>query len=209
MGILSVLLLFTFDWYLLRLIVLLKPDYNCCNSFALSWVGKITTRTRSVVSVIANFSTPAESVITQVDEQVRMRLVSQLIKGISRVLQKLLKYFNGTAISTSFALSAAEFFPLFIPWIWMIQKVLKYHFSHRSSIVVNFQIFWNNYRYIVLNYTPASQHLDLLHYLLLMQSVNSAQFLNITSLFLLSPSFFYRSASVTVIVPSASMYASL
>ena len=100
MGILSVLLLFTFDWYLLRLIVLLKPDYNCCNSFALSWVGKITTRTRIVVSVIANFSTPAESVITQVDEQVRMRLVSQLIKGISRVLQKLLKYFSGIIIST-------------------------------------------------------------------------------------------------------------
>ena len=31
-----------------------------------------------------------------------MRLFSQLIKGILRVLQKLLKYFNGTIISTSF-----------------------------------------------------------------------------------------------------------
>ena len=30
-----------------------------------------------------------------------MRLTSQLIKGISRVLQKLLKYFNRTIVSTS------------------------------------------------------------------------------------------------------------
>ena len=37
-----------------------------------------------------------------------MRLISQLIKGISRVLQKLLKYFNGTAILTSFVFPAAE-----------------------------------------------------------------------------------------------------
>ena len=39
-----------------------------------------------------------------------MRLISQLINGISRVLQKLLKYFNGTAISTSFVLPAAGVF---------------------------------------------------------------------------------------------------
>ena len=31
-----------------------------------------------------------------------MRLISQLINGISRVLQKLLKYFSGTIILTSF-----------------------------------------------------------------------------------------------------------
>ena len=35
----------TFDWYLFQLIVLLKPDFNCCNSFALSWVDKVTTGT--------------------------------------------------------------------------------------------------------------------------------------------------------------------
>ena len=32
--------------------------------------------------------------MTQFAEQVRIRLISQLIKGISRVLQKLPKYFN-------------------------------------------------------------------------------------------------------------------
>ena len=41
-----------------------------------------------------------------------MRLISQLIKGISRVLQKLLKYFNGTIISTSFVLPSAGVFPI-------------------------------------------------------------------------------------------------
>ena len=40
-----------------------------------------------------------------------MRLISELITGISRIFQKLLNYFNGTAISTSFALPAAGAFP--------------------------------------------------------------------------------------------------
>ena len=32
-------------WYLFQLIVLLKPDFNCCNSYALFWVDKVTTET--------------------------------------------------------------------------------------------------------------------------------------------------------------------
>ena len=39
--------------------------------------------------------------MTQFADQVRIRLVSQLINGISKFLPKLPKYFNGTAISTS------------------------------------------------------------------------------------------------------------
>ena len=39
-----------------------------------------------------------------------MRLTSQLINDISRVVQKLLKYFNGTIISTSFSLPVAAAF---------------------------------------------------------------------------------------------------
>ena len=39
-----------------------------------------------------------------------MRLISQLINGISRVLEKLLKYFNVTIISTSFVLPSARVF---------------------------------------------------------------------------------------------------
>ena len=51
-------------------------------------------------------------VITKVYEQVKIRLISQLIKRILRVLQKLLKYFNGTAILTSFVLPLAGYFPV-------------------------------------------------------------------------------------------------
>ena len=38
-----------------------------------------------------------------------MRLISELLKGISRVDQRFLKYFNGTSILTSFVLPAAVF----------------------------------------------------------------------------------------------------
>ena len=37
--------------------------------------------------------------MTQFADQVRIRLISQLIKGISIFLQKLLKYFKSTATS--------------------------------------------------------------------------------------------------------------
>ena len=42
------------------------------------------------------------SVIKHLAGQVRIRLILQLIKSISKVLQKLLKYFNGTIILTFF-----------------------------------------------------------------------------------------------------------
>ena len=58
------------------------------------------------------FPAPVELVITQSLDHVKIRLTSQLIKCISRVLQKLLKYFNDTIISTSFVLSAAGVFPV-------------------------------------------------------------------------------------------------
>ena len=35
----------TFDWYLFQSVVLLKPDFDYCNSFALFWVLKVTTGT--------------------------------------------------------------------------------------------------------------------------------------------------------------------
>ena len=43
-----------------------------------------------------------------------MRLTSQLINGILRVLQKLLKYFHGTIISTSFVSPSAGVFPFIL-----------------------------------------------------------------------------------------------
>ena len=55
---------------------------------------------------------PVKLVITQVDEQVKIRLTSQLIKVISSVFQKLHKYFNDTAIWISFELLLAGLFPV-------------------------------------------------------------------------------------------------
>ena len=63
---------------------------------------------QSFVSVTANISAPIESVIRQFADQVSCRLIPQLTQGISSFLQKLLKYFNGTAISTPFVLPSAE-----------------------------------------------------------------------------------------------------
>ena len=41
-----------------------------------------------------------------------MKLISQLISDILRVLQKLIKYFNDTVTSASFVLPAAGVFPV-------------------------------------------------------------------------------------------------
>ena len=53
------------DSYLFQLIVFLKPDFNCWSNFSLSLVDKVTAGTYSFVSVIENFSSPVELVITQ------------------------------------------------------------------------------------------------------------------------------------------------
>ena len=77
-------------------------------------------------------------------DQGKMRLISRLIKGISIVLQKLLKYFNGTIISTPFLpLFLMLFFSLnlvelvYCPASLLIFDIpLKYYyFNIRSSII--------------------------------------------------------------------------
>ena len=67
---------------------------------------------KSFVSVISNAPADLELAITQVDDHVKMRLISQLINGMSRVIKKLLNYFNGTVISTTFVLSLAGVSPV-------------------------------------------------------------------------------------------------
>ena len=57
-----------------------------------------------------------------------MRLIFQLIKGISRVLQQLLKYFNGTAILTSFVLSSTGVFPV----------ILILYLNDSDSVILSF-----------------------------------------------------------------------
>ena len=59
-----------------------------------------------------NVLAPVELVMAQVDDHFKITLISQVIKVISRVLQKLLKYFDGTAIVTSFVLPSAGILPV-------------------------------------------------------------------------------------------------
>ena len=54
-----------FGLYLFQSIVLLKPDFNCCNSFSLSWVDIVVTGIHSFVSVISNFVAPVSEEITK------------------------------------------------------------------------------------------------------------------------------------------------
>ena len=80
----------TFDWYLFQLIVLLKPDFNCWNSFSsiLSWQGYNCNIKFCFCYCI--FRCPSRR--RNNTDQARITLIWQLIKGISRVLQKRLKY---------------------------------------------------------------------------------------------------------------------
>ena len=103
-----------------------------------------------------------------------MRLISQLVKDISIVLQKLLKYFNGTAILTFFILFSSGDFPVIfclslsktqLPEKSAIFPSLS-KLAHFCNIGKNFQMISDNYHHILLNYTPTSQNPELLHYLL-------------------------------------------
>ena len=71
---------------------------------------EVTAKTQSFVSAIANTPAPVELVMMQVHDHVKMKLISQWINGISRVFQKLFKYFNGTAIARFFVLRSAGLF---------------------------------------------------------------------------------------------------
>ena len=53
-------------------------------------------------------------VITQFSDQVKIRFISQLINGISNVLQKLLKCLNGTTISSSFSIFLPSDLPVML-----------------------------------------------------------------------------------------------
>ena len=81
---------------------------------------KVTTRTYSFVSFISNYNTvgatiaggsllfPAALAVisakAQFLDQVKTNSLSQVINGIFKVLQNLLKHFNGTTIPVSFLL---------------------------------------------------------------------------------------------------------
>ena len=87
-----------------------------------------------------------------------MRLISQLIKGISKVIQKLfIKYFNGTAILAFFVFQAAGFPVISVLYLNVSDCVID-NLNHLCNIAINFQMFPNNHHYTQLNYTLALQH---------------------------------------------------
>ena len=104
------------DLYLFHIISLLNPDFKLVNNLISSSLDKVTTGTyslqpfiASVAPVVVPFTAggPAsichcsKLVITQFLFHFSSKNISQLINDIFNALQKLPKYFNGIANSTS------------------------------------------------------------------------------------------------------------
>ena len=102
--------------YLFHFIDILNPDFNCSNNLLLFSADKVTTGTYNLQSVISNLALGGELIrfpaaaggplktlptSTRSLYQDKINVISQLINGISKFLQKLPKYFNGMAIVTS------------------------------------------------------------------------------------------------------------
>ena len=68
--------------------------------------------------------------MSQFVDQFRKRIISQLIKGISRVLRKLSTYLNGKAISTSSVTSL----PVLFISLRLNLNDLCFHLAHLSNI---------------------------------------------------------------------------
>ena len=116
--------------YLFHFIDLLNPDFNCSNSLLSFSADKVTTGTYNLQSVISNFVSVGDSIAaiggsgcgsgaflkvlptnTHFLYQDKIKVIPQLIYGISKLLQKLPKCFNGIAISTSFSNSPGAKLP--------------------------------------------------------------------------------------------------
>ena len=98
--------------------------------------------------------------ITRFDFQVKIRLTSQLFEGISRILQKLLKYFNETIISTLSILSLLSVLPVTfalklngsVVSAPLNSEKSPLSFTARKSLQYCFQMVLNSYHYFLLNY---------------------------------------------------------
>ena len=102
----------------------------------------------------------------QLVDKVNMRFISQLIRDISRVFQKLLKYFNDTAISTSMVLPMRRFLPVIFASNLNDSGSVMLLFWSSFGTAIKVQIYLHNCHCILLDCTSTSQHIDLLHDLL-------------------------------------------
>ena len=99
--------------YLFHFIDLLNPDFNYSNNLLSFSTDKVTTGTYNLQSVSSNFASVGELITAAVGPlkalptsthslyQDKINVISQLINDISKLLQKLPKYFKGIAIVTS------------------------------------------------------------------------------------------------------------
>ena len=112
--------------YLFHFIVLLNPDFNCSNNLLSLSADKVTTGPYNLQSVISNFALVGELIrfaaaaggpvkalppSTHSLYQGKTNVISQLVNGMSKLLQKLPKYFKGIAIVTSFSKTLAAKVP--------------------------------------------------------------------------------------------------
>ena len=129
------------------------------------------------------------SKIIQLAEQLGIRLISQLIKCVSRVLQKLLisTFIVPTLLVSSINLNSslndsdfaiAALFNGGWWWFFFLEFLNDRRFCFISSwkqcqilssfqicnISMKFQMFWNNEHYIILNFTLALQYQSVLPY---------------------------------------------
>ena len=78
-----------------------------------------------MASVIANFVSLVGEKKTQTEDHVNMRLISQLIKGISRVLQESLKYFSSTVILTIATRHSQEIWAVKLRFLLIYENMLR------------------------------------------------------------------------------------
>ena len=127
-------MIWSFCWYFWLIfipVVFLKADFNYSSSFVLSWVDKVTNGTLSFVSVIENVAWADTLVATAMQflDDFRSRLISKLIKGISRVLQNYL--------DTSMIPLFQHFFVSSMP-VWPV--IFSFYFKWISKSIIFIKI---------------------------------------------------------------------
>ena len=112
--------------------------------------------------------------------------ISQFIKGKSRNLQKLPRYLSGIATSTFKLVLVLDlhllhlqvflvYFLLFLFYIAMIYHLKQYHQHHRFRLYnnsINFLMSYNNFDYILTDYTLTLLYQYLLHCLSMYCTIN-------------------------------------
>ena len=154
--------------------------------------------------------------MTQFVDQLKIRLISQLISGISRVLWKVLKYFNGTDISRfTVPVPSISFKKLYLNWNESESAVLLSCSSlqYGRKLPDAFQqilLYYINLYIGIITSRPLALSAWLL-FISFKHLLNGAQLLTVTYLLFLSSAIAIASAAcpATVIVPLASVYSSL